>query len=616
MSTLNMANRKKTQWITNYLVAAAAIALTACGGGGGGGSGNSGNAGSTASSSLPDNSNFSVTIQPTEIKETLPLAGDSILLQATVAGDPGVKRIYANVVTTGEAIDQAQVVIDGNSGYLSIYPKRGLWNGLYQGDINITICADTNCNKHLAKSPYKIPYTFTVKNPYTRLEPKPNPHVKYFKNLPQEMVAYTQSGQASQTIQMRLDIPDSIVSYSFDPKIQQALSITNLQRNGFNLTLPAMPEGSGSYTWYPTIKTLNTSGVEEIIAFTIYQHVSPEGVDFNSFYFKKKSVTFNLPVGLDRRGGTGVPYYRPYAECRQSLQLLDLSIDYLSGNGWLTAADDYTAVGIGASQLGLEKGTYKAKVTAKTCDNLSQQVDVTLIVDSMFVLDNQFNGTLYASSQTADFGEYTISIFATEDAYPISWKVSAPDGGVKIDSDSATGSAITRNYYDGHYIKFKLPPEYIASLPNSASYNWRVLVEDPSGKLKPVTSEVRFVKMIPEITSVSNQVIEAGKSFDLVIKGNNLPENLATTPIAIVPKNNSAGVWGFLPITISLLETVDGGAKFRFSGITTPGDYELLVANEPEAKLNYSLAFVPRIGLKVIAPLPQTKTSYTLVPTP
>jgi hypothetical protein len=596
------------KWAAHSLLTTTLIALVACGGGGGGSSGVKTSA--AANSSVNNTGNFVVTFSKTELNQSIPIVGDTLKLDATTSGDPGVETVYVGAIIDGDAISTADMVIGGSSGTLFINTKRDLWSGVYKGTITINICTTQSCSKHLAKSPYKIPYSFTVTNPFPRLEPISTKNINYFtvNSMSQNMVVSTQGDTPSDVIQMRMELPNSITNFSIDANVQQQLSISNLQRTGFTLTLPAKAEGT--YEWNPTIKTVDNTGKEGLFDFKITQIVSPTGVDVNSFWLAKKNLAFSLPTGIGRTSYEFVPYYSPNSGCSSKL---NLSIDYINGDKWLIA-DDWSNDGklyIIAMSEGLLPGTYKANVTAKTCGGLSNTLEVSLVIESGFVADNNFDWELFFSARTAPFNEFRIKLFATPDSYPINWKVTSLDG-LQLNEQGLTGTANAS--LPENYIKFKFTPEYIASLPNSKSYVSRIQIADPTGKLKTIINDVRITKMMPEITSISTQGVEAGKPFDLTIKGENFPDNISDLQLAISRKNTGTGLPIFLPLAIDFVQEVEDGAIFNFSAIDIPGDYELIVQTATDYDLGYEIPLVPRMQLKVIAPATQSKLNYKLVP--
>lgn len=586
------------------LLCVCALALVSCGGG--------------SESSGGSKGNFKINFSSNQIVESLPVPYDSFTLDITASGDPGTKTVYVKAGYEGNGMDKIESILGADNGTIWIYPNKRLWNGVYQGSIVVSICADSGCKKHLANSPYRIPYTFNVKWPTWRTEPINSQAVKEFFDYSSyvQMTVYTEANSPAEEIQMRMDLPDQISNISFDADTLEELSINNLSRLGFKFT-PPLQTASGRYELSYVLNTINSSGEKGTFTYLITQIVSPENIDPDKFSFIDDKLVITSPAaypdwfnfGSGYGNGGSLRYYLPYAECLKSNYYPPYSIIYKSGSGWLSVGPNFFGPGfsLAIDRTNLSNEEYEATIVAQTCNGQTDSIDVKFKIDGGFIVSgHEFSNPIFYDFTNSRFGDLHFSVFTSNSTGTYDWNARSLDNSLIITDEYKTGSG------PGSIIA-TLNIDQIALMPNNTTKITGIEITDPNNIFEPHVYEIGITKKIPEVVSISSTIFESGKNFEFEFR----VKNLAGTPTAVVPAlapiNNQNGEAGFLPIKYSLSNTTMSGYKITVDALEVVGEYELILLSDAERQLDYKVPLVPRKKITFLEPKKSiSSTSFTL----
>src|SRR5690606_11640074 len=181
------------------------ITLMGCSSGGGSG-GAGGNAG--GSNGGGGNENFSVEVTPRAINvvDDGSPASKMTWISAAGKGDPGVPLIYLDVQVDHEFVRPELLVRNGNEAIVNIRILDEAWGGTYRGNLIFSMCGDSQCKRHLADSPYTIPYTVQVKKSHIRYEPVSAPVDQLVEFSDKHLVISTESGEQAGPIRYRVEL--------------------------------------------------------------------------------------------------------------------------------------------------------------------------------------------------------------------------------------------------------------------------------------------------------------------------------------------------------------------------------------------------------------------------
>lgn len=540
---------------------------------------------------------FSVSFSQKSIYIPAEQSYQTIIIDAEAQGDPGVETIYVTANVSGEAFSGADVHVGSTGGTLLLNPNRSLWSGEYVGDVQINICADEACQRHLASSPYVIPYTVIREARIWRMEPSPNETIKYVSR--NHIKLFMEQNSEVTQVEYRLDVPSSLVDFSLPEEMINDFQISNVSRNGFTMT-PDNSDSGFSYRLY-RIATIDTNGQSRNIEFSVSQTVSPQGIHPDEFRVFIEELNFRVPSGWYSNNSSAhdyIPIYRPYFPI--SSRLLDFSYQYQSGTDWIRAETTGTqefpvAIGveISANQFGLgdlTPGQYSGTLIAEEYDGQTQEVAINMDVYEGFLEYTRYFH--FGSDRVLDSLSILVNTTFPKSSSEFYWRIDPIDSWINVNSNTPQN--------DSHF-RVSVDLDYMLSLPNNSEVTGFVQLSHVEGggrEVEPAMQKVVVTKNLAVFEELSDQIIETGSDFVLQIRGVNLSE---LTRIAISPVGNIDGIDGLLDVNYSLEEGEEEGTLIAsFDAVEVEGDFEIFAITSLDYKLNLSEVLTDRLVIRFV----------------
>lgn len=454
------------------MILALAGLLVSCGGGGGGGG-----------SSSPS---FSVSFNRSSLSfdsfEGGLGAPQTII--ATGNGDPG-GTIYVAVLIEGQGVAPSGITITftGTQASISVFPRTDLAPGTYTGRLILQACADPQCTRQFAGSPFPVSYTSVIR-----------------AGLGVSPSTATLSAAAGTSTSQRISVTPADGASGFNAQVTSGtewLRIENRNATGFDVVTQPLP--GGSYNGSVTI----TSGTFNRIL-QVPLTVTPAAGGDRDLTLSESFVTLNVAATASVQRTVTVT---PPSWSNQ----VSAAIAYTAAaSGWLSAAlGSGNTWALTANAATLNAGTYAARVTFTSAyPSQPRTLDVTLVVGAGLVLPAQQSITVTAETETAQLaGAVPVSVAG---GVPFTWTATTSSNWLQL--TGASGSSTSP-------IGWTINPTALSALANFTEHTAQIDVTTSLPNVPGGSVQIVLSRQLPELHQVTPYLLVRGRSERVIVRG-------------------------------------------------------------------------------------------------
>ena len=459
------------------------LVLAGCGGGGGGGS---------------SGESFKITFSSPSLTATFDqeqlVNYPTVQLSATSSGDPGT-TVHVSVVLDAATFVNGDIGFQSeNQAVLTARVRNDLAPGTHSGSNTINVCGDSACSKHLANSPYRIPYSITV---------RPG-----FLVSTSQVTWVTDVGAVPPTQYVSVQLPEGFDDFTLVPQnTYDWLQLNKEDSQGFSVSAPALRPG-----WYYARVLVKTPDDSRSLPVDIAYQVreSANVVDLGAGI---ASAVIAAP-----EGGTGHLDFDVTLPSWSNT--LSFSYAYNNDSDWMQATRlEDSHVRLTVSAVDRSKGNYAGTLTlAAGPTSTPVDIPVTMVVgESLAVVGAT---TLTVNAQTADADLVRGLDIQSMDSRLIGWQAQTATPWIDIETETGT---------TGNELRYSIDKAAIAALNGNGELVGSIQLLPEEAGLSQIDIDIRVSVELPLLRSLSPASVVANRPQQLILIGENL-DQLANDP--------------------------------------------------------------------------------------
>lgn len=501
------------------------LLLVGCGGGGGGSS-------SEAFKITFSASSLTATLEQDELSSY-----PTVQLSATSSGDPGT-TVHVSVALDAATFANGDIgFLSANQATLTARVRNDLTVGTHSGTNTINVCGDSACNKHLANSPYRIPYTITV---------RPG-----FRVSTAQIAWVANAGEVPSAQYVSVQLPEGFDDFNLaTPVDTDWLQLIKESNQGFSVS--ALAVRPGVYYARVLVKTMDDSR-----SLPVDINYEVRGSD-NVVDLSAGIASASVPVP---EGGTGQLDFAVTLPTWSNT--LTFSYTYATDGDWMQASrldDSQVRLTVSAVDRGI--GNYTGTLTlASGPTSTPVNIPVTMVVGESLAVVGPTALTINAQTQETELSR-AFDIQST-DSRVIGWQAQTTTPWLDIETTNGT---------TGTELRYSIDKAAIAALTGNGELVGSIQLTPEDDGLTPVTIDIHVNVELPRLKALSQASVVANRPQRLILLGEHL-DQLVSDPTLL---SLSSG-------QLVSINTMAGGNKLIAElGPLPQGDHAITVTNRLE----------------------------------